>query len=54
MGVKPEDIITEVNEKPVASVRDFYRLMNDGQAKKLSFTVLRDGQSVSTLAYVKK
>jgi Do/DeqQ family serine protease len=54
MGVKPEDIITEVNEKPVASVRDFYRLMNDDQAKKLSFTVLRDGQSVSTLAYVKK
>jgi Do/DeqQ family serine protease len=54
MGVKPGDIITEVNDKPIDSVRGFYRLINDAQAKKLSFTVLRDGQTVSTLAYVKK
>ncbi|MBL8968452.1 MAG: PDZ domain-containing protein, partial [Spirochaetaceae bacterium] len=54
IGVKPGDIVTAVNEKPVSTLREFYRLLNDKQAKKLAFTLLRDGQEVSTLAYVKK
>ncbi len=54
VGLKAGDIITEVNEKPVASAMDFYRLVNDESAKKIAFTVNRDGETVTTLAYVKK
>jgi Do/DeqQ family serine protease len=54
VGLKAGDIITEVNEKAVPTVRDFYRLINDASAKKITFTALRDGETVSTLAYVKK
>jgi Do/DeqQ family serine protease len=54
VGLKAQDIITEVNEKPVSNVKEFYAAVNDPGAKKLAFTVSRDGQTVSTLAYVKK
>jgi serine protease Do len=54
VGLKAGDIITEVNEKPISNVREFYRQLNDTAAKKIAFTVLRDGQTITTLAYVKK
>lgn len=54
VGLKPQDIITEVNEKPISSVLEFYAALNDAGAKKVSFTVNREGETVSTLAYVKK
>jgi Do/DeqQ family serine protease len=54
VGLKAQDIITEVNEKSVSNVREFYAAVNDPDAKKISFTVNRDGETVSTLAYVKK
>jgi S1-C subfamily serine protease len=54
IGLKAQDIITEVNEKPVSNAKEFYAAVNDPGAKKLAFTVNRDGQTVSTLAYVKK
>jgi len=54
IGLKPGDIITEINEKPLASLREFYRLLNDPQTKKIAFTVLRDDQTITTLAYVRK
>ncbi len=54
IGLKPGDIVTEVNDKPVTNIKDFYAAVNDPAAKKLAFTVNRDGESVSTLAYVKK
>jgi Do/DeqQ family serine protease len=54
IGLKPGDIVTEVNDKPVSSVKEFYAAVNDAGAKKLAFTVNRDGETVSTLAYVKK
>jgi Do/DeqQ family serine protease len=54
IGLKPGDIVTEVNEKPCPTLRDFYRLLNDPSAKKLAFTVFRDGETVTTLAYVRK
>lgn len=54
VGLKPQDIITEVNDKPISSVKDFYAAVNDTSAKKLAFTANRDGETVSTLAYVKK
>jgi Do/DeqQ family serine protease len=54
VGLKSQDIITEVNEKPVSDLQDFYAAVNDPAAKKLAFTVNREGETVSTLAYVKK
>jgi Do/DeqQ family serine protease len=54
IGLKVGDIITEVNEVKVESLREFYRAINDPQAKKIAFTVQRDGNTVTTLAYVKK
>jgi len=54
VGLKPGDIITEINEKGVATVADFYRLLNDPATRKVAFTVERDGTTVTTLAYVKK
>jgi len=54
IGLKPGDIVTEVNEKACPTLRDFYRLLNDPSAKKLAFTVVRDGETVTTLAYVRK
>jgi Do/DeqQ family serine protease len=54
VGLKAQDIITEVNDKPVSTVKEFYAAVNDTGSKKLAFTVNRDGETVSTLAYVKK
>lgn len=54
VGLKAQDIITEVNDKPVSSLREFYAAVNDAGSKKVAFTVNRDGETVSTLAYVKK
>jgi Do/DeqQ family serine protease len=54
VGLKAQDIVTEVNDKPISSVKDFYAAVNDPSAKKVAFTVNRDGETVSTLAYVKK
>jgi len=54
IGLKAQDIITEVNEKAVTNAREFYAAVNDPGAKKIAFTVNRDSQTVSTLAYVKK
>jgi Do/DeqQ family serine protease len=54
VGLKSQDIITEVNEKPVSNLKEFYAEMNDPSNKKLAFTVNRDGTTISTVAYVKK
>ena len=54
IGVKPQDIITEVNDKPVSTVKEFYAALDDPSSKKIAFTLNRDGETVSTLAYVKK
>jgi Do/DeqQ family serine protease len=54
VGLKAQDIITEVNEKAVGNVKEFYAALNEEGVKKISFTVNRDGETVTTLAYVKK
>ena len=54
MGVKIGDIITEVNGSRIDGMGDFYKALNDASAKKVIFTVLREGQTLETLAYVKK
>jgi len=54
LGLKPGDVLTEVNEKPIASPAEFYRALNDPKTKKFQFTMLREGQTLSTLALVRK
>jgi len=54
IGLKVGDIVTKVNGKALSSLREFYREINDASAKKLVFTLLRDGNEIETLAYVKK
>lgn len=54
IGLKPGDIVTAVNEREIKDLPSFYRLMNDPKEKKLSFAVIREGQTLSTLAYVRK
>jgi Do/DeqQ family serine protease len=53
LGVKEQDIITAVNEKAVSSVGEFYSALNDPKSSKVSFTIYREGQSLSTAAYSK-
>jgi Do/DeqQ family serine protease len=54
IGLKAQDIITEVNDKSISNVKEFYAAINDSGAKKIAFTVNRDGETITTLAYVKK
>ncbi|MGO8694213.1 MAG: Do family serine endopeptidase [Rectinemataceae bacterium] len=54
IGLEPGDIITQVNGTSISGVGDFYRLINDPGAKKIAFSVNRDGTTLSTLAYVRK
>ena len=39
-ALKPQDIITEVNEKPISTAKEFYAAVNDPSAKKIAFTVI--------------
>ena len=54
MGLAAGDIVTAVNDEGLVTVRDFYRLINDPAVRKIAFAVNRDGQAVTTLAYVKE
>lgn len=53
MGLKPGDIIVKVNEKKVNGVGSLYTLINAVDEKKLQFSVIREDQTVDTLAYNK-
>ncbi len=42
-GIRNLDIITSINNTPVRTVEDFYRLINDEDARELSIRFLREG-----------
>jgi Do/DeqQ family serine protease len=52
-GVQAQDIITAVNDKPVSNAGEFYAALNDAKNGKVSFTVYRDGETLSTPAIAK-
>ncbi|MBU0934648.1 MAG: Do family serine endopeptidase [Spirochaetes bacterium] len=54
LSLRAGDIITAVNEKNVRNLQDFYRLLNDQSMASLQFTILREGQTLTTLALVRK
>ena len=49
VGLKAGDIVTAVNDHPVTNVKDFYRYLNDPASRRISFTILRDGQTLTTM-----
>lgn len=54
VGMKPGDLVQEVNEKKVRNAAEFYRAINDPKDSKLQFTFQRDGQTLSSLAFIRK
>ncbi len=45
-GIKQQDVVTKVNDQPVSSVRDFYRLFNAKQGE-VKITFAREGEELS-------
>ena len=54
VGLLAGDIIMAVNDQLVSDTNDFYRAMNDPDKRRINFTVNRGGESLTTLAYLKK
>ncbi len=54
LGLKEGDILTMVNDTPLKTVSDFFKVINEPKTKKIQFTVLREGQTLNTLALVRK
>ena len=54
MGLQSGDIITKINNKNISDLKDFFELLAKESEKKLVFTVNRNGQTIETLAYVRK
>ena len=54
VGLKPGDIVQEVNDRKVRDAAEFYRAINDAKEPKLQFVFLRNGQTLSSLAFVRK
>ena len=46
-GIKPGDVIRAINGKPVKTMMDYYRSLNEGARGTVTFTVVRDGTDVS-------
>jgi len=42
-GLRNLDVVTSINNEPVATVEDFYRFIGDDDVKELSIRFLRDG-----------
>ncbi len=54
MGLKAGDVVTEVNGTAIGSIAEYYRALNDPKTQKFQFTVLREGQTLTTLALIRK
>ncbi len=53
VGLKPGDVVQEVNGRKVKDAADFYRAINDPKESKLQFTFQRNGQTLSSLAFIR-
>lgn len=51
MGVKSGDIIVAVAGVKIGGAGDFFEALNDPRHTKLTFTIVREGQKVDTLAF---
>jgi S1-C subfamily serine protease len=46
-GLKPYDMINQVNGKDIHTVMDFYKALNDKSKKEITIKVTRDGDDVT-------
>jgi serine protease Do len=46
-GFRPGDVITAVNGKTVRNMMDFYRSLNDGAGRNVTFTITRGGTEIT-------
>lgn len=53
IGLRPGDIITAVDGKSVSNVGEFYRYLNDPSIRKVDFSILRSGQTLTTMKFDK-
>jgi len=54
LGLKTGDVLTAMNETELDGLAQYYRILNDPKIAKFQFTVLRDGQVLTTLALIRK
>ena len=54
LGIKTGDIITAMNDVSIDGIAGFYRTLNDAKIQKIQFTMQREGQTLTTLALVRK
>jgi Do/DeqQ family serine protease len=54
LGLQNGDVITAMNDSEIRDVGDFYEALNDTKVQKIQFTLHRDGQTLTTLALVRK
>jgi Do/DeqQ family serine protease len=54
LGLKVGDVITAMNDVSINGASAFYTLLNDSKSQKVQFTLLRGGQTLTTLALVRK
>jgi len=54
LGLQNGDVITSMNDTAIKDVGDFYEALNDTKVQKIQFSLHRDGQTLTTLALVRK
>lgn len=54
LGIKVGDVISAMNDEKIATIGDFYSALNDPKSKSVRFTLTREGQTLTTLALVRK
>jgi len=54
LGLQNGDVITAMNDANIRNAGDFYKALNDEKAQKIQFTLQREGQTLTTLALVRK
>jgi membrane-associated protease RseP (regulator of RpoE activity) len=53
-GVEPNDVLLKANDKPVADIRDFLKLINEVKEGKLTLQMLRNGKEQTVVATLAK
>ncbi len=47
VGFQPSDVITAINDRPVRNLMDYFKALNDGSKKEVSFRIVRQGTEVT-------
>ena len=50
VGLRQGDLITKIGDNAVKNLRDYYRFLSDPADAKVAFTILREGETLTTPA----